>query len=134
VLWALMQCMHREPRCQSSSPCRLEACVHLPNMLVAAVHWCLGMVVAGAALCPVTGQLGCCLACMHTHTSMQAVWPTDLCRWQDRLHSGSCLATKRVDVLMLDTTYALPKHTFPPQEEAIAMLVEVSRSHGAWLG
>lgn len=36
---------------------------------------------------------------------------------------------------MLDTTYALPKHTFPPQEEAIAMMVEVSRSltRGAWL-
>jgi hypothetical protein len=26
---------------------------------------------------------------------------------------------------MLDTTYALPKHTFPPQQEAIHMMVEV---------
>jgi hypothetical protein len=26
---------------------------------------------------------------------------------------------------MLDTTYALPKHTFPPQQEAIRMMIEV---------
>jgi hypothetical protein len=30
-----------------------------------------------------------------------------------------------VDTLMLDTTYALPKHTFPPQQQAIQMMVEV---------
>lgn len=34
----------------------------------------------------------------------------------------------RVDTLMLDTTYAHPKHTHPPQEEAIRMMVEVRPS------
>jgi hypothetical protein len=29
---------------------------------------------------------------------------------------------------MLDTTYAHPKHTFPPQQEAIAMMMEVHPS------
>lgn len=47
-------------------------------------------------------------------------------RWQDRLYTDSCLAHKPIDTLMLDTTYALPKHTFPPQEEAVNMMVQVS--------
>jgi DNA cross-link repair 1A protein len=50
------------------------------------------------------------------------------CRWHDGLRSGSsCLAGKRIDVLMLDTTYALPRHTFPPQQEAIAHMAQVRR-------
>lgn len=48
------------------------------------------------------------------------------CRWQNHLRSASCLATKKVDILMLDTTYAMPRYTFPPQQEAIDMMVQVS--------
>eukprot|EP00775_Hariotina_reticulata_P012755 gene12755-12884_t len=49
------------------------------------------------------------------------------CRWRDELWSGSCLAHKPVDILMLDTTYAIPRYTFPPQEQAIQMMVQVMR-------
>ena len=35
------------------------------------------------------------------------------------------LAATQVDVLMLDTTYCLPRHTFPPQEEAIGLMIQV---------
>uniref|UniRef100_A0A383V4K8 Metallo-beta-lactamase domain-containing protein n=1 Tax=Tetradesmus obliquus TaxID=3088 RepID=A0A383V4K8_TETOB len=60
--------------------------------------------------------------------SVTRILHTGDCRWQDALRSGSCLARMRVDTLMLDTTYAHPKHTHPPQEEAIRMMVEVMRS------
>lgn len=49
-------------------------------------------------------------------------------RWRDELWSGSCLAHKPVDILMLDTTYAIPRYTFPPQEQAIQMMVQVGSS------
>lgn len=35
------------------------------------------------------------------------------------------LAGVRVDLLFLDTTYAAPKHTQPPQQEAVDMMVQV---------
>lgn len=47
-------------------------------------------------------------------------------RWQDHLRSTSCLQHKKVDILMLDTTYAGPRWTFPPQQQAIEMMVQVS--------
>jgi hypothetical protein len=50
------------------------------------------------------------------------------CRWRDELWSGSCLVHKPVDILMLDTTYAIPRYTFPPQEQAIQMMVQVGHS------
>ncbi|KXZ47403.1 hypothetical protein GPECTOR_35g841 [Gonium pectorale] len=37
------------------------------------------------------------------------------------------LAGVRVDTLFLDTTYAAPKHTHPPQQEAINMMVQAMR-------
>eukprot|EP00878_Enallax_costatus_P007518 GHUV01007874.1.p1 GENE.GHUV01007874.1~~GHUV01007874.1.p1 ORF type:complete len:518 (+),score=175.46 GHUV01007874.1:1203-2756(+) len=47
------------------------------------------------------------------------------CRWQDCLRSDSCLRDKRIDILMLDTTYAVPRWTFPPQQQAIETMVQV---------
>ncbi len=35
------------------------------------------------------------------------------------------LAGVRVHLLFLDTTYAAPKHTLPPQHEAVDMMVQV---------
>lgn len=59
--------------------------------------------------------------------TVKRILHTGDCRWQDRLYTSSCLADKPIDTLMLDTTYALPKHTFPPQEEAISQMVQVMR-------
>ena len=96
-------------------------------------------------LCTVCwGPRGCsachsaCLALLCQCLPVPAAWPCWaarelcvtllcllLCRWQERLYTGSCLAHKRVDTLMLDTTYALPRHTFPPQAEAVSSMVQV---------
>jgi hypothetical protein len=65
---------------------------------------------------------------LHHHAEFLDVVLCEHCRWQDRLYSSSCLAHKPVDTLMLDTTYASPKHTFPPQEEAVSMMVQVRRT------
>lgn len=40
------------------------------------------------------------------------------------------LSRLQVDTLYLDTTYALPKHIFPPQQQAIASMVQVRDSRG----
>ncbi|GLC45044.1 hypothetical protein PLESTM_001680700 [Pleodorina starrii] len=47
------------------------------------------------------------------------------CRWQRWMRDQTGLAGVRVDTLMLDTTYAAPKHVLPPQEEAIRLMVQV---------
>jgi len=56
------------------------------------------------------------------------------CRWQDWIRDTTVLATTRVDTLMLDTTYCLPRYTFPPQEDAIAMMVQVCVGVGVSVG
>ncbi|KAG2453744.1 hypothetical protein HYH02_001955 [Chlamydomonas schloesseri] len=48
-------------------------------------------------------------------------------RWQRWMRDQPGLAGVRVDTLFLDTTYALPRHRLPPQEEAIAMMVQAMR-------
>lgn len=37
------------------------------------------------------------------------------------------LRSTRIDILMLDTTYALEKHVFPPQDQASQALVHLAR-------
>lgn len=49
------------------------------------------------------------------------------CRWADWIRHQSILSQTPIDILYLDTTYALPKHVFPPQEEAIASMAAVMR-------
>ncbi|GBF99590.1 DNA cross-link repair protein [Raphidocelis subcapitata] len=49
------------------------------------------------------------------------------CRWQDWIKDGSVLATTRIDTLFLDTTYCLPRWTFPPQSDAVAAMAAAAR-------
>ncbi|GFR43606.1 hypothetical protein Agub_g4703, partial [Astrephomene gubernaculifera] len=49
------------------------------------------------------------------------------CRWQPWMRHQPGLAGVRVDTLLLDTTYAAPRHTLPPQSEAIRMMVQAMR-------
>lgn len=58
---------------------------------------------------------------------------SNVCRWHDRLYSSSCLRHTCIDTLMLDTTYALPKHTFPPQEEAVSMMAQVRHGDSCFM-
>lgn len=46
----------------------------------------------------------------------------------------TALSTTRVDTLMLDTTYCLPRYTFPSQEDAIAAMVQVRGCSGHRFG
>ncbi len=39
----------------------------------------------------------------------------------------------RVDALFMDTTYALPRYTLPPQEESVRAMAQV-RPRGGWGG
>ncbi|EFJ50929.1 hypothetical protein VOLCADRAFT_120549, partial [Volvox carteri f. nagariensis] len=64
-----------------------------------------------------------CGAAAATHNILH----TGDCRWQRWMRDQPGLAGVRVDTLLLDTTYAAPKHTLPPQQEAIAMMVQVMR-------
>ncbi|KAG2493449.1 hypothetical protein HYH03_008267 [Edaphochlamys debaryana] len=50
------------------------------------------------------------------------------CRWQPWMRHQRGLAGVRVDTLFLDTTYAEPRWALPPQEQAIALMVEAMRS------
>lgn len=53
-------------------------------------------------------------------------------RWQPRLADHPALKACKVELLYLDTTYCLPKHVFPSQNNAIASLVKVMReAHAA---
>lgn len=44
---------------------------------------------------------------------------------------GTVLEGQHVDVLMLDTTYALPRYTFPPQQDAINSMAQVRQARWA---
>jgi hypothetical protein len=43
------------------------------------------------------------------------------------MRDDTVLASVRVDTLFLDTTYCLPRYTFPSQEDAVAAMAEVRR-------
>ncbi|PNH05209.1 DNA cross-link repair 1 protein [Tetrabaena socialis] len=49
------------------------------------------------------------------------------CRWQRWMRHQPGLGGMRVDTVFLDTTYAAPKHTMPPQQEAIDMMAQAMR-------
>ncbi|GIL47378.1 hypothetical protein Vafri_4210 [Volvox africanus] len=46
------------------------------------------------------------------------------CRWQRWMRNQPGLDGVRVDTVILDTTYAAPKHVLPPQEDAVNMMVQ----------
>lgn len=46
-------------------------------------------------------------------------------RWQDWMKATTRLAAVRVDTLFLDTTYCMPRYTFPSQDDAVAAMVQV---------
>lgn len=50
-------------------------------------------------------------------------------RFSPSMLQNKCIQSihKRVTALYLDTTYAHPRHTFPPQEEAIAAVISIVR-------
>eukprot|EP00891_Asterochloris_glomerata_P006895 jgi/Astpho2/6895/gw1.00106.24.1_t len=53
----------------------------------------------------------------------QTILHTGDMRWQSWMQQHPALASCQVDLLYMDTTYCLPKHTFPSQRDAIAKLV-----------
>lgn len=63
--------------------------------------------------------------------SRHVVLHTGDCRWQNRLKETSPLRSVQVDTLFLDTTYCHSRHVFPPQEQAIEMMVAVMRREAA---
>ncbi|KAL4444185.1 hypothetical protein ABPG75_011922 [Micractinium tetrahymenae] len=65
-------------------------------------------------------------ACSHT-----TVLHTGDFRWQPGMARHPSLAGRRIDCLMLDTTYCQPKWRFPPQAEAVALMVREMRREAA---
>lgn len=62
----------------------------------------------------------------------QVILHTGDMRWQPRLAEHPALRACNVELLYMDTTYCLPKHVFPNQNNAIASLVKVMReAHAA---
>lgn len=52
-------------------------------------------------------------------------------RWHSGMASHPSLAAVRIDCLMLDTTYCQPRWRFPPQHDAIALMVAQMRREAA---
>jgi DNA cross-link repair 1A protein len=48
-------------------------------------------------------------------------------RWHGGMALHPALTGRQLDVLMLDTTYATPRWSFPPQDDAVALLVAALR-------
>jgi len=46
---------------------------------------------------------------------LQTILHTGDMRWQDSMAQHPALLKQKIDYLFLDTTYASPKHTHPPQ-------------------
>ncbi|KAK9832766.1 hypothetical protein WJX84_012067 [Apatococcus fuscideae] len=55
----------------------------------------------------------------------QLILHTGDLRWHSGMAEHPALKGKPLDVLYLDTTYALPKHVHPPQDVAIAQIIDV---------
>eukprot|EP00884_Botryococcus_braunii_P004419 jgi/Botrbrau1/13979/Bobra.117_2s0009.1 len=64
-------------------------------------------------------------------TSAMTILHTGDFRWHARMGRHPALCEASIDILILDTTYCLPKYTLPTQEEALAAMVKVVREHVA---
>ncbi|KAK9826872.1 hypothetical protein WJX81_002566 [Elliptochloris bilobata] len=63
--------------------------------------------------------------------SPEAILHTGDMRWHARMGQHPALCGRRIDLLLMDTTYGAPKHVHPPQEEAVALIVDTMRKEVA---
>ena len=59
---------------------------------------------------------------------VQTILHTGDMRWQSWMQQHPALASCKVDLLYMDTTYCLPKHTFPSQV-SVAVVVRAQTPH-----
>lgn len=65
-----------------------------------------------------------CLICLDGEDCcpVQTILHTGDMRWQSWMQQHPALASCQVDLLYMDTTYCLPKHTFPSQVSAAVIV------------
>lgn len=57
----------------------------------------------------------CMCECQDVEFDLQTMLHTGDLRWSHKMAEHAALRNQRIDLLFLDTTYAKPNHTHPPQ-------------------